>query len=86
MSYTVDILRTFDFIAGVFAVISGIWTCVCLFWYFHCMAYYDFKDLKNNREYRAVKKYLKLCAIILVVCLILCIFIPGDAVLKTWVD
>lgn len=81
MSYIVDILRTFDLIAGVFAVISGIWTCVCLFWYFNCMSYYDFK---NNREYQAVKKYLKLCAIILVVCLILCIFIPGDAVLKTW--
>ena len=69
MSYTVDILRTFDFIAGIFAVISGM-TCVCLIWYFHCMSYYDFKDLENNREYRAVKKYLKLCAIILVVCLI----------------
>ena len=84
MSYTVDILRTFDFIAGVFAVISGIWTCVCLIWYFHCMSYYDFKDLEYNREYQAVKKYLKLSAIILVVCLILCIFIPGDDVLKTW--
>ena len=84
MSYTVDILRTFDLIAGVFAVISGIWTCVCLFWYFYCMSYYNFIDLENNREYQAVKKYLKLCAIILVVCLILCIFIPGDAVLKTW--
>ena len=84
MSYTVDILITFDFIAGVFAVISGIWTCVCLFWYFHCMSYYNFIDLENNREYMAVKKYLKLCAIILVVCLILCIFIPGEAVLKTW--
>lgn len=84
MSYIVDILRTFDLIAGVFAVISGIWTCVCLFWYFHCMSYYNFIDLENNREYMAVKKYLKLCVIILVVCLILCIFIPGDAVLKTW--
>lgn len=84
MSYIADILRTFDLIAGFFAVISGIWTCVCLFWYFNCMSYYDFKDPKNNREYQAVKKYLKLCVIILVVCLILCIFIPGDAVLKTW--
>ena len=84
MSYTVDILRTFDFIAGVFAVISGIWTCVFLIWYFYCMSHYDFEDLENNREYQAVKKYLKLCAIILVVCLILCIFIPGDDVFKTW--
>lgn len=84
MSYTADILSTIDLIACIFAVISGIGTCICLILYFCCMTDNDFEDLENNREYQAARIFLRLSTMILVVCLILCIFIPGDDVLKTW--
>jgi uncharacterized membrane protein YesL len=83
--YLIDVLSTVVLIADIVSVISGIFTILCIFWYFVCLVDYNWSieqaTSSSNSEFNLAKKVLIIFGLIFAISLILVIFIPGEKTL-----